>query len=258
LLEDPSCNRVAGVGVMCGSTGTCRSNEQIWCARGMRPRTSMEKVAAVHGARNDGRGRWRHCGWVLVAALTLVAGCTKSDDAGRSGGSAGSAVERSGSSSTSTSTSQAAGSSRDSGEEPEAQPVGVREAEDLLTVLAPVVPIPEDARGCVAEKLAEDPELVAALRRSGAKGEVPGGVMDLGAACMQELHALPAFLDGVDEQVDGGLSEAERSCVTEGYLALDPEVLDAAVADAVGAGRGVKAAGEIKSMLLACGVKVGD
>lgn len=131
------------------------------------------------------------------------------------------------------------------------------ETADLVGVLAPVVLIPEDARGCVAEKLAGRPDLVEKLRQAGSGKPVPGGVLDLGAACMQELHALPAFLDGLHETVEGGLSSKERACASEGYLALEPEVVDAAVADALGATKGTGAAKEIRSMLRACGVKVG-
>ena len=75
---------------------------------------------------------------------------------------------------------------------------------------------------------------------------------------MDELHALPALLDGLDAQVKGGLSGAQRACVEAGYRQLDPEAVDAAVADALGAERGVKAAGNLDSVLRRCGVKVGS
>lgn len=81
--------------------------------------------------------------------------------------------------------------------------------------------------------------------------------MDVAATCMRELHALPAFLDGLEQSVAGGLSDGQRRCVEKGYLALDPEVLEAAAADALGASKGTERAVEIKSMLQDCGVKVG-
>lgn len=198
------------------------------------------------------------CWWfVVVAGVLVLAGCTGSgegagrDDGSRADGSMATTtvMERRSGEPASTSTSVAS-----TKPVPE---VGVAEAEDLLTVLAAVVPIPADARGCVAEKLAEDPELARELRARGAKGEVPGAVMDLGSVCMTELRALPALLAGLEDSATGGLSDAQRSCVSEGYLGLDQEVRDAAVAEALGAGRGTEAAGGVEAMLADCGVKVG-
>jgi hypothetical protein len=140
---------------------------------------------------------------------------------------------------------------------PVAGPASAGEVRDLLAVLAPVVPIPAEAHACVADRLAKEPELVAALRATGTGEAAPDGVMDAGAACMQEIHALPALLDGLEADAEGGLTDEERACIEDGYRELDPEVLDAAVADALGASGGVDAAKELGSMLRACGAKVG-
>ena len=68
---------------------------------------------------------------------------------------------------------------------------------------------------------------------------------------------MPAFLDGVDAQVDGGLTSEERACLARGYQALGPQVVDAAVADALGGSKGVKAAARIEAMVRGCGVRIG-
>ena len=141
---------------------------------------------------------------------------------------------------------------------PPEQSADVAAVSDLLGVLAPYVPIPEDARSCVAAKVADDPALVSELRKTSAARPVPDGVMAAGSACMQELHALPALLDGLDEQVPGGLSDAQRECVEDGYRKLEPAARDAVVADALGGrGEAVEGVGQVKAMLQDCGVKVG-
>lgn len=134
--------------------------------------------------------------------------------------------------------------------------VAVGRALKALGLVEDRVAVPDEAVGCVTAKLAADGALVAQLEGLGADAEVPPGVMDLAAVCMVELRAIPAFVDGLEAQLPGGLSDGQRRCVAEGFAGLDPAVLDAAIAESLGASEQVDEAAEIAKMVEGCGVDV--
>lgn len=136
-------------------------------------------------------------------------------------------------------------------------PVTPGEAEDLVAVFAGRLPVPDDAHGCIAERLAGEPGLAAGLREAGVDGELPDGVLSAAASCMEATGALPAFVESLESST-GGLSDEQRACVIEGYLTAGPDAVDAARVEALGGEADEELTGVLGEMVRDCGVSGGN
>jgi hypothetical protein len=118
------------------------------------------------------------------------------------------------------------------------------------------VPIPADVRPCLEARVARDPAALADVAATDVGQSAPSSVMDLAAACMREQRALPAFVRGLEAQLGHALGPEQRACIDSAYLVLDPEVLAAAEADALGASDDAQQVVQLRNMVAKCGVEL--
>lgn len=133
------------------------------------------------------------------------------------------------------------------------------DAVQVVAELAPRLPMSETERVCVAEVIGADPDLL---------GRVSGGVspgtdlFDEVAAvhrrCTVTVTQAPMFAASINQQAGGVLSAEQLACLTDGFAALTPDQLDAAMLGALAPTEPALAPGTepLTAIVTGCGVEV--